>query len=97
MTTIHRISLSNQKLKIQEGAVLLKVGGTGETLSAWFLVDTEAKMETRHIMAFPTGAPLPPNVWDTRHIDTIATSKGAIHVFEFTAAQMAAMKQGGAQ
>lgn len=82
-------------VEVHEGAILLDVQPNSKGgLDAWLLTDTSNPKEKRGYMSFQTGKDLPADVWDARHVRTIKTGGGAMHIFEFTEAQMKGLKIG---
>jgi len=93
MRTIYEYTLEvgENSIKMPRGAMLLRVGGQGESVCLWALVDTENRAELRHLRAFRTGQELPDDfvhqdyakgVNGERYIGTALCGEFVWHVFE---------------
>lgn len=86
MRTIYkyRISPAGHKIKMPVGAQILSVAFQGEEFCLWALVETDAAIEERNIVAIPTGFNIPEGeVGKLQFIGTGHMALGLVfHAFE---------------
>lgn len=75
-----------QQVYMPIGAEILTVQTQLERPCLWALVDPQAEKETRGIMIYGTGHPVPTEPYPHKYIGTYQLSDGSLvfHVFEFT-------------
>jgi hypothetical protein len=99
------------EVQIPQGAVLIDVQPGQSGISAWFLCEPSAPMETRRFATVATGQDLPEAIMDCRHLITIKALipcgpdghkemvSTALHIFDTTdcKAKIPSLKIGASQ
>ena len=82
--TLDRAGAESQSVEMPKNARILHVGGQGEKVCLWALVDTDHLNELRHFRIYPTGGALPEDLKeDPRLADYGDTYIGTAHCGPF--------------